>query len=166
MEGTMKKSFIIASAASAICLFVLALIPLTAHHGDGHIMINPGEMVWRDGPASFEKGVQFTLIEGDWTQEGPFTARLKFPAGFRIAPHTHPAIEHVTVLKGSFHMGAGTTFDKDSAMKLEVGGFAVMPIEYPHYAFTTEETIIQLHGIGPWGINYINEDDDPRLVRR
>jgi hypothetical protein len=47
-----------------------------------------------------------------------------------------------------------------------VGGFAVMPIEYVHYAFTTEETIIQLHGIGPWGINYVNEEDDPRLAER
>ncbi len=144
--------------------FITGLMPATAQHGDGHIMINPAEMEWKPGPASLEEGAQYTLIEGDWTQEGPFTARLKLPAGFRIAPHTHPAIEHVTVIKGSFHMGTGTTFNKAKAMKLTVGGFAVMPIDYAHYAFTTEETIIQLHGIGPWGINYVNEEDDPRIA--
>ena len=147
-------------------LFASGFMAADAQHDGEHIMINPEEMEWKDGPASLEDGAQYTLIEGDWTQEGPFTARLKLPAGFRISPHTHPAIEHVTVIKGSFHMGTGTTFNKDNAMKLSVGGFAVMPIDYAHYAFTTEETIIQLHGIGPWGINYVNEEDDPRLADR
>jgi hypothetical protein len=149
----------------AVLLFIIGLKPALGQHGHEHIMINPGEMEWKDGPASFEEGSQYSLIEGNWTQEGPFTARIKMPAGFRISPHWHPAIEHVTVIKGSFHMGTGENFDKEKAKKLTVGGFAVMPIEYVHYAFTTEETIIQLHGIGPWGINYVNEEDDPRLAK-
>jgi hypothetical protein len=31
-----------------------------------------------------------------------------------------------------------------------------------HYAFFPEETVIQLHGIGPQGITYVNPADDPR----
>jgi hypothetical protein len=157
------KSFSIFSIF-VLLTFIIGSIPVSAQHGDDHIMINPEEMKWKGGPASMEDGAQYTLIEGDWTQPGPFTARIKMPAGFKISPHWHPAIEHVTVIKGSFHMGTGEKLDKDRAMKLTVGGFAVMPIEYVHYAFTTEETIIQLHGIGPWGINYVNEEDDPRLA--
>lgn len=59
-------------------------------------------------------------------------------------------------------MGAGDKMDMDKAKMLSKGGFAVMPIKFVHYAFTKEASIIQLHGIGPWGINYINDADDPR----
>jgi hypothetical protein len=31
------------------------------------------------------------------------------------------------------------------------------------FAFTKdEETVVQLNGIGPWGIEYLNPDEDPR----
>jgi hypothetical protein len=150
--------------ALIIFMFAAGLSPVEAQHSDGHIMINNDEMEWKNGPASLEEGSQYALIEGDWTKEGPFTARLKLPADFKISPHWHPAIEHVTVIEGSFYMGTGRKFNRDNAKKLTIGGFAAMPIEFVHYAFTTEETIVQLHGIGPWGINYVNEDDDPRLA--
>ncbi len=148
----------------ALIVLVAGYIPVAAQHGGEHIMFVPVDLKWIDGPASLEKGAQYALIEGDWTQEGPFTARLKLPAGFKIPPHWHPAIEHVTVLQGSFYMGVGEKFDEGKAKKLPVGGFAVMPIDYVHYAFTREEAIVQLHGIGPWGIKYVNEKDDPRLA--
>jgi hypothetical protein len=133
------------------------------HHPD-HIIKAPADMQWQDGPASLPEGSQYSLIEGDWTKEGPFTTRLKLPADYVIPPHWHPAIEHVTVIKGSFHMGLGETFDRDKAQELPIGGFSMMNIGVRHYAFTTEETIIQLHGIGPWGITYVKEEDDPRLA--
>jgi hypothetical protein len=32
-----------------------------------------------------------------------------------------------------------------------------------HLAYTTTmDTVVQLHGTGPWGITYVNPDDDPR----
>ena len=50
----------------------------------------------------------------------------------------------------------------DKATMLSEGGFAVMPVEFVHYAFTREGATIQLHGMGPWGITYVKEADDPR----
>jgi quercetin dioxygenase-like cupin family protein len=150
-----------------LCTLPAVIVYAQSHdHLPDHIMLTPEEMKWSDGPASLPKGAQFTVIEGDLTKEGPFTARFKFPADYNIPPHWHPAIEHVTVIKGSFHMGMGEMFERDKAKKLPVGGFAVMNIGTRHFAFTTEETIVQLHGIGPWGINYVNEEDDPRLAER
>lgn len=126
-------------------------------------MIVPADLTWVDGPASLPKGVKSAVIEGDPTKAGPFTMRVKLPANYTIPPHWHPAIEHVTVLFGSFYMGLGETFDESKAGKLPVGGFAVMAIGTRHFAFTKdEEAIIQLHGLGPWGINYVNPNDDPR----
>jgi hypothetical protein len=138
----------------------------TYDHLPDHIMKAPADMKWQDGPASLPEGSQYSLIQGDWTKEGPFTTRLKLPANYVIPPHWHPVIDRVTVIKGSFHLGVGETFDRDKAQKLPVGGFAMFCIEVPHYAFTKEETIIQVHGIGPFGITYVNEEDDPRLAER
>jgi quercetin dioxygenase-like cupin family protein len=88
--------------------------------------------------------------------------RLKLPANYRIPAHWHPADEHVTVLSGTFHMGMGDKLDTAKGKALGVGSFALMPAKARHFAYTNEETIIQLHGMGPWGINYVNPADDPR----
>ena len=132
------------------------------HAQPDHIMVVPSDLTWKDGPASLPKGIQSAVIEGDPTKAGPFTMRLKLPANYKVPPHWHPAIEHVTVLSGSFYMGLGETFDESKARKLSVGGFAVMQIGTRHFALTKEEAVIQLHGVGPWGITYVNPKDDPR----
>lgn len=133
------------------------------NHGKGHVMIVPSDLKWVDGPPSLPRGAQTALLEGDPAKAGPFTMRAKLPAHYKIPPHWHPAIEHVTVIAGSFYMGLGEKFDEAKATKLPVGGFAVMEIGTRHFAFTKDEgAIVQLHGIGPWGINYVNPNDDPR----
>lgn len=37
-----------------------------------------------------------------------------------------------------------------------------MPKEMHHFAVTKGATILQVHGIGPFEINYVNPADDPR----
>lgn len=128
-----------------------------------HIMKVPDELKWTEGPKSLPEGAQVTVIEGDPAKKGPFTLRLKLPADYTIMPHWHPAIEHVTVIEGEFYMGAGEKLDKSKANLLPEGGFAVMPVKFNHFAFTANQpSVIQLHGIGPWEIIYVNSEDDPR----
>ncbi|HWP81437.1 MAG TPA: cupin domain-containing protein [Bacteroidota bacterium] len=151
-----------------VSALLISVTPLSAqekmadHSQPDHIMVVPSDLTWKDGPASLPKGVKSAITEGDPTKAGPFTMRLKLPANYNIPAHWHPAIEHVTVLSGSFYMGLGDVFDEAKARKLPVGGFAVMAIGTRHFAFTKEESTIQLHGIGPWGITYVNPKDDPR----
>ena len=38
----------------------------------------------------------------------------------------------------------------------------MMPRGMRHFAWTKGETIIQVHGVGPFDINYVNAADDPR----
>lgn len=131
---------------------------------DTHIMKNADDLEWKDGPKSLPAGSKVAVIEGDPGQKGPFTIRLKFPANYRIMPHYHPGIEHVTVMDGEFYMGAGNKYDEAKAMELDEEGMAVMPAKFNHFAFTKDEdTVVQLHGIGPWEIIYLNPKDDPRL---
>ena len=93
--------------------------------------------------------------------EGPFTMRLRMPNGYRIPPHYHPAVEHVTVISGTFKVGMGEKFDAAAMTQLPSGTFAALPPGMRHYAEAQGETTIQLHGIGPWGIVYVNPADDP-----
>ena len=133
-----------------------------APSGPVHVMVTPTDVQWADGPGSLSPGAKFAVIEGDPKNAALFTMRLKLPASYRIAAHWHPADEHVTVLSGTFHMGMGDKLDATKGKALGVGSFAVMPANVQHYAWTNEETIIQLHGMGPWGVNYVNPADDPR----
>ena len=149
----MKKLFL---------MFILNAFFFGAYAQD-HIMKVPDDLKWSEGPKSLPPGAQVTLMEGDPAKEGPFTLRLKLPADYTIMPHWHPKIEHVTVIEGEFYMGAGEKLDKSKAHSLPEGGFAVMPIKFRHFAFTANRpAIIQLHGIGPWEIYYVNPKDDPR----
>lgn len=132
-----------------------------------HVLVNTKELKWVDGPASIPKGAKMAVVEGNPTAPNAlFTIRLKLPANYKIMPHSHPADEHVTVISGTFNMGMGETFDMKKATALTAGGFAVMPVGHRHFAFSKGETVIQLHGVGPWAINYVNPADDPRTTAK
>lgn len=154
--------FVIGLALTVSVTQLRAQEKMAEQHQPDHIMLVPTDLTWKDGPASLPKGVTSAVIEGDPSKTGPFTMRLKLPADYKVPPHWHPAIEHVTVVAGSFYMGLGERFDESKATQLPVGGFAVMAVGTRHFAFTKEEATIQLHGVGPWGINYVNPQDDPR----
>lgn len=125
-------------------------------------IFTPADIKWKDGPDSLPKGAKIAVLEGNPALAGPFTIRLKFPADYRIPPHWHPVIEHITVLSGTFYVGMGDHFDKKAAVRLPTGSFAYMMPEMHHFAFTQEPAVLQLHGMGPWGITYVNPKDDPR----
>lgn len=149
-----------------ILIFSVTAINLFAqdHHmgAASHITVNNNDMVWKDGPASLPAGAKIAIVEGDMSKAELFTVRLSFPANYKVPPHWHPAVEHVTVLKGALYMGMGEQFNEGAATKLGEGGFGLMPVKQAHFAFTKKRTVIQLHGMGPWGITYINPADDPR----
>lgn len=145
----------------AALLAAPALLAHMPYHGEGHVLVTPDELEW--GPvASMAEGAEITVLEGDLSQAAPFTFRLRLPAGFYLAPHVHPAYERVTVLSGTFHFAHGRKFDREATMALTPGSFAVMAPGEPMFGYTEEETVVQLHGTGPWGIEYIDPADDPR----
>ena len=131
-------------------------------HGPAHIVVGEDELAWKDGPASLPAGAQIAIIEGDPSKAEPFTFRLRFPAGYQIPSHTHPAIEHVTVLSGSFGIGMGERFDIAAGREHSAGAFVALQPGHPHFAWAREDTVVQLHSVGPWGITYLDRADDPR----
>jgi quercetin dioxygenase-like cupin family protein len=153
------------SARTALLFAALGLgmvsIAAAQSHGPG-TMVAPDELQWAPGPGSLPPGAEVVLIEGSPSEPGPLTLRLKFPAGYRIPAHTHPAIEHITVLSGVFNIGMGDVLDVAQGRAMPVGSFVVMPVGHTHFAWTDEETIVQLHSNGPWGIDYVDPANDPR----
>ncbi len=126
-----------------------------------------GETVeWKAGPAALPPGAKMAVLEGDPTKEGPFVVRFQFPDGYHVAPHTHPKTERVTVISGVLHLATGEALDRNSAKGLPAGSFGFWPAGMKHTAWAEGETIIQLHGIGPWQINYVNPADDPRNAKK
>jgi hypothetical protein len=124
-------------------------------------MVTPKDLKWADVP-SLPPGAKITVIEGPLDKPVPFTIRIQFPANYQIPAHWHPAIEHVTVLSGTVNFGHGDKLDEKKTMALPVGGMAIMQPEVHHYLWTKDGAITQVHGVGPWAINYVNPADDPR----
>jgi quercetin dioxygenase-like cupin family protein len=121
---------------------------------------------WKAGPAALPPGAKMAVLEGDPTKEGSFVVRFQFPDGYHVAPHTHPKTERVTVISGVLHLATGEALDRNSAKGLPAGSFGFWPAGMKHTAWSEGETIIQLHGIGPWQINYVNPADDPRNAKK
>ncbi|MER9774391.1 cupin domain-containing protein [Mesorhizobium sp. M0220] len=65
------------------------------------------------------------------------------------------------MLSGNFHIGMGDKLDEAKGVELTAGGFGVAPAAMNHFAWTTSDTIIQVHGEGPFKITYVNPADDP-----
>ena len=102
------------------------------------------------------------ILEGDPEKEGFFAMRLKLPDGFRVLPHWHPKTERLTVIQGVVNLGTGDRYEAGATQPLSAGTYSSMPPKMTHFAWMKGETILQLSGIGPWEVVYVNPADDPR----
>jgi quercetin dioxygenase-like cupin family protein len=154
----MRKTLV---ALAATLVLACAGAPAAWGQPGTHVMITPDELKWTDVP-SLPAGAKVAVIEGPISEAVPFTFRLKFPANYQIPAHWHPAIEHVTVISGVLNMGMGDKLNRSGTKALSAGSAAIMPPKSNHFVWNDGETVVQIHGVGPWAINYINPADDPR----
>ena len=127
----------------------------------------PGEdFAWGPAPAIFPTGAQMAVLQGNPGGTEMFTVRLRFPNGYKIAPHTHPTDEHVTVISGHFKVGMGETADAKAMMTLKEGGFVTAPANHAHYAAAVGPTVVQVSAMGPFAMTYVNPADTPAAARQ
>ena len=154
-----------------LCTLLIAVVPaLSAQSkppspGTMQIYPAPADIQWHAGPAALPKGVMSAVLEGDPTKPGLFTMRFKFPAGTKVMPHFHAATEHATVISGGLYIGMGDTFEKSKTKLMSQGSFGYWPAGMHHFGYFDKETVLQLHGQGPWVATYVNPADDPRTKR-
>ncbi len=132
--------------------------------GERPALLEKDELRWGAAPEVFPAGCAFCVLHGDPGAAGKeFTVRLKTSQGYVFAPHSHPHDEHVTVIAGMLLLGNGPRLDRDGARPLGPGGYAFLPRDQFHYAWSTQDdTVFQVNAVGPFGISYANPEDDPR----
>ena len=137
--------------------------------GHGAIVVEPGSEQWGDVPAaalvgtpSVEMGgtLKIAIIQGDPMTAGrSYTIRLSCTDGLKVAPHWHPATENVTVIKGGAAVGMGSKWDDAALKEVGTGGFFSAAPQMRHFAQCKGDTILQVHGITPFVVNFVGPDD-------
>ena len=149
------------AAALFTTILVSAGAPAVQTQSPTHVMVRPGEIKWSP-MSTLPKGAEVAIIEGPLNEAVPFTLQLRLPANYEIPPHWHPWIEHATVISGTLNMGMGDKLDRSRSHALPAGSVAVIQAKTNHFSWTDVQTIVQVHGIGPLVIHYVNPADDPR----
>src|SRR3954469_2110204 len=137
MKFAKSEEDIMKTAAFALAFGICTLVSqqTPAQHAGEHVMLDPSELVWNDLPSL--PGVKVALIEGPLDKAVPIMFRLKFPANFKVAPHWHPGIEHITIISGTLHMGIGNVFDTSKTRALKSGSVSIMQPGTHHFVWTS-----------------------------
>lgn len=127
-----------------------------------HVLVPADQVQWGPAPPVLPAGAQISVLEGNPSEKGAVTLRLKFPANYTIPPHWHSMTERVTVLSGALHVGMGDKLDRQASQTLEPGGFVSLPADMRHFAWTKTLTVVQINLEGPFDIFYVNPADNPQ----
>jgi quercetin dioxygenase-like cupin family protein len=124
------------------------------------VSINAADLKWGDAPPVFPKGAQLSVLHGNPFGKEIFALRFKMPDGYRIPPHWHTQAEELTILSGTFILHMGDTMDSP-AHALAAGAYHYLPAKMHHSAEAKGDVVLELHGMGPFDIHYLNPADDP-----
>ncbi len=157
-----KSSWRMQAAAISVAMGCAWLTAGAENTPSGFRVVLPEQVKWAQNPALLAGG-QTAVLHGDTTKAGPYVARTKFPANFKMMPHTHPDVRTYTVLSGSLGVGFGDKFDATQATFYPAGSVFTLPANVPHYNTTGDkETVFQINSVGPTASVYVNPSDDPR----
>lgn len=70
----------------------------------------------------------------------------------------------ITIVTLLIALGMGEKFDPATLKDLSSGGYGLMPAQVRHFAMSKTPATIQVHGVGPFALNYVNTADDPRTA--
>lgn len=130
-----------------------------------HFIVAPNQVKWTNPPAGMGVGtpsvdtgipLRYAAIEGDPLKPGPFTIRLGCADGYIAAPHWHQSDENIVVLKGTFAVGTGDTFNPSALQDIATGSYGFMPRRMHHFGQCKGDTDILVYGVGPFHINWIS----------
>lgn len=157
-----KHSIVAVLSLAAVALAGAAAVGQA--HEPHHTVVSGDAIEWGPAPPSLPAGAQAARLLGSPAEEGPFVLRLKFPAGFIVPPHRHSKDEFIVVLSGDLVIQSGEKVDQAALKGMPTGTFFHLPSGMPHYLFAETESVVQLNGMGPFDVKYIDPLDDPRNV--
>jgi quercetin dioxygenase-like cupin family protein len=140
-------------------LFGTGAAQTTPHH------MTPVRPAWGPVGPNLRPGAEIAVLQGDVTKPELFTIRLKMPQGYVVAPHYHGTDLHVTVISGEFSAGMGDRVNLAGAPILRSGDFVTVPANEHHFDAARSAAVVQIYGMGPFSLTYINPNDDPERKR-
>lgn len=154
-----RSAVLLAAALAALSHGNFAQTPAAPQH----TVVSADGIQWKP----LRPGAEIAVISGDPDKSGsPFVMRFRYRGQARIPPHWHPIDEHITVLSGTFKLGMGSKGDEAATTVLAAGGYAFVEAKMAHYGWTDGDTTLQVHGVGPFVINYVNPADDPKSGKK
>jgi quercetin dioxygenase-like cupin family protein len=103
--------------------------------------------------------LKVAILQGDPMTTGrSYVVRVSCTDGSKVAPHTHPATENVTIVKGSFLMGMGSKWDDALLKELPTGAFGSMMPNMAHFAACKGDTVVQINGIAPLQFRFVGQE--------
>jgi quercetin dioxygenase-like cupin family protein len=155
----LKPHIAVALIAAASVAALAQSSPLAAPEPAAFV---PDAIHWSPSP-TIPPGGETAVIYGDPRKAAPYITRVKLPDGYKIAPHTHPEERVYTVISGTFYIGFGDTFDPSRLKAFPQGSAFVVPAHMSHFHWMRSgEAVVQISGVGPTGIGYVDPDEDPR----
>jgi|SRR5690242_17748975 quercetin dioxygenase-like cupin family protein len=137
-------------------------LPAACADPPGFAQLLPDQVTWTPGKST-PPGGQSASIYGNPAKPGMFIVRFKQPADYKVAPHRHPEERVYTVMSGTFYIGFGDHFDPAALRAYPTGSVFVVPANASHFHWMRSgEAVVQITGVGPSGIDYVDADDDPR----
>jgi len=158
----MRSTHILALATLASLGLAGAVEEVRAQAKAEATAVTPSEMPWKSQGPLAAPGMEQVNLVGDPSTPGAYTLRLKFPKGYKIAPHTHPDAREVTIISGVYATGYGETFDSAKLKILPAGSFYTEPANVPHFIEIEEDAVLQVSGTGPSGRKLVNPFDNSK----
>jgi quercetin dioxygenase-like cupin family protein len=147
------------------CVLVACILGGTGAAQTTHHDMLPVRPQWSPVGPNLLPGAEIAVLQGDLSKADLFTFRLRMPKGYVVAPHYHGTDLHVTVVSGEFSAGMGDAVDLARAPILRPGDFVTVPANQHHFDAARSVAVVQIYGMGPFSLTYVNPKDDPQRKR-
>jgi quercetin dioxygenase-like cupin family protein len=153
-------------ARAALSALALAIVSPLARGSDGNgatasFALRPDAVIWKTNPAA--PAARSASILGGAGQPGLYVARVMLPEGEKVPAHSHPEDRIYTVIRGTFQIGYGDTYDEGRLQSFPPGSVLLVPGRAYHFHAASQGTwVVQINSIGPTSFEYADPGDDPR----
>jgi len=152
----------VVTLAMPVLAHAQGMTPAATNPPMSHGIVAPDQLVWKP----IIPGAEMAVVFGDLDKKGGlYVVRIRSKGEVKVPPHWHETDEHITVLEGSFWIGAGEQFDASKLQEMKAGTHAMMPAGVRHFSLTKADNVIELFGEAPFVVNFVNPEDDPRRAK-
>lgn len=159
---TVCSVFAVAISATLLACSERNQPPATAFtKTEGQLLVRAKSIKWSAAPPGLPQGSKAALLQGNPSAAGRYVIRMQLPANYKIPFHSYSNAMDVTVVSGTLYVANSQTFDKKKAFAIKPGDFYHLPALASQFVFTKDDTVLEIHGEGPYDIKYANAADDP-----